>query len=173
MFRSGMIILAVFGLAWWMVGTSVVTGPLAAVAVVPGLAATVGVLLLARRAVAQGAPPSPPDGGVMRRFGWINIAQWAAIAATVAVCVACGVPSWIPVLVVSIVGVHFLPLATLFQQPEYRVTAALLIAAGGVAGVVGAAGGPPTVVRAIACIPTALALWGSAVWLLGRRTNAR
>ncbi|MGW4439119.1 DUF7010 family protein [Streptomyces sp. NPDC004596] len=168
-----MIILAVFGLAWWMVGISVVTGPLAAVAVVLGLAATVGVLLLARRAVPQGAPPSPPDGAVMRRFRWINIAQWAAIAVTVAVCVACGVPSWIPVLVVFIVGVHFLPLATLFQQPEYRVTAALLIAAGGVAGVVGAAGGPPTVVRAIACIPTALALWGSAVWLLGRRTDAR
>ncbi|MGY1433540.1 DUF7010 family protein [Streptomyces reniochalinae] len=168
-----MITLAVFGLAWWMVGTSVVTGPLATVAVVLGLAATVGVLLPARRTMAHGAPPSPPDAGVMRRFGWINIAQGAAIAATVAVCVACGVPSWIPVLVVFIVGAHFLPLATLFQQPEYRVTAALLIAAGGIAGVVGAAGGPPTVVRAIACIPTALALWGSAVWLLSRRTNAR
>ncbi|MFF9179049.1 DUF7010 family protein [Streptomyces sp. NPDC014793] len=141
--------------------------------VVLGLAATAGVLLLARRKVAQGAPPSPPDGAVMRRFGWINIAQWAAIAATVAACVACGAPSWIPVLVVFIVGMHFLPLATLFQQPEYRVTAALLIAAGGVAGVVGAAGGPPSVVHAMACIPTALALWGSAVWLLGRRTDAR
>ncbi|GAB3171277.1 hypothetical protein GCM10027162_12310 [Streptomyces incanus] len=109
----------------------------------------------------------------MRRFGWINIAQWAAIAATVVVCVACGVPSWIPVLVVIIVGVHFLPLATLFQQSEYRVTAAVLIAAGVAAGVVGTAGGPPTAVRATACIPAALALWGSAVWLLGRRTGTR
>ncbi|MFD7445042.1 hypothetical protein [Streptomyces sp. NPDC059909] len=70
-----------------------------------------------------------------------------------------------PVLIPPIVvGLHFLPLAAVFEQPRLRVLAALLIAAGASGMVVWLANGPDKTVRFMVGLISALCLWGMAIW---------
>lgn len=63
-----------------------------------------------------------------RAFLWINLAQWAALFAQGPVLAWAGHPAWSQAAVILIVGVHFLPLARVFDARQHYLTGALLIA---------------------------------------------
>ncbi|MCZ4095326.1 MULTISPECIES: hypothetical protein [unclassified Streptomyces] len=67
-------------------------------------------------------------------------------------------------LVAVVVGLHFLPLAAVFEQPGLRVPAALLVAAGAAAVAVWLGDGPDKTVRLAVGLISALALGGTALW---------
>jgi hypothetical protein len=74
------------------------------------------------------------------------------------------VPVLIPPLIAVVVGLHFLPLAAVFEQPRLRIPAALLIASGAAGMTVWLTNGPDETVRLVVGLISALSLWGMAVW---------
>ncbi len=165
MFKSGVGFLALFGLGWWLLASSAFGGSVRPAAVVAGCAVAVGLMLTARRVLpASAGGPFPADR--RRRFLQINVLQWLLILIIAQVCARAGTPVLIPPLIAIVVGLHFLPLAAVFEQPRLRVPAALLSAAGVAGVVVWLADGPDRTVRLVVCLVSALALWGMAVWTI-------
>ncbi|KUO18761.1 hypothetical protein [Streptomyces dysideae] len=163
MFKSGVGFLALFGLGWWLLGTSAFDGLTRQVLLGAGCAVTVGLMLTARRLLpASAGGPFPADR--RRRFNQINGLQWLLIIAIAAICSRAGVPVLVPPLIAVVVGLHFLPLAAVFEQPRLRVPAALLIAAGAAGLTVWLTGGEDSTVRLVVGLASALSLWGMAVW---------
>ncbi|CAL9540795.1 hypothetical protein [Streptomyces sp. enrichment culture] len=172
MFKSGVGFLALFGLGWWLLATSAFDGTARLVEVVVGCAVTLGLMLAARRFLPSSAGgPFPADR--RRRFNQINGLQWLLIVVIAVVCARAGAPVLIPALVAIVVGLHFLPLAAVFEQPRLRVPAALLVVAGASGLAVWLANGPDETVRLVVGAVSALSLWGMAVWTVaGAASNA-
>ncbi|MFI1225677.1 MULTISPECIES: hypothetical protein [unclassified Streptomyces] len=163
MFKSGVGFLALFGLGWWLLATSAFDGAARLVAVVAGCAVTVGLMLAARRSLpASAGGPFPADR--RRRFNQINALQWLLIVGIAVLCSRAAVPVLIPPLVAVVVGLHFLPLAAVFEQPRLRVPAALLVVAGASGVAVWLTDGPDRAVRLTVGLVSALCLWGMATW---------
>ncbi|NEB13399.1 hypothetical protein G3I32_31955 [Streptomyces coelicoflavus] len=163
MFKSGVGFFALFGLGWWLLATSAADGTARLVEVVAGCAVTVGVMLAARRFLpASAGGPFPADR--RRRFNQVNGLQWLLIVVIAVVCARAGTPVLVPPLVAIVVGVHFLPLATVFEQPRLRVPAALLVVAGAAGLAVWLTDGSDETVRLVVGVVSALSLWGLAVW---------
>ncbi|XKK58626.1 hypothetical protein HFP71_20585 [Streptomyces sp. ARC32] len=163
MFKSGVGFLALFGLGWWLLATSAFDSTARLVEVVAGCAVTVGLMLAARRLLpASAGGPFPADR--RRRFHQINGLQWLLIVVIAVVCARAGSPVLIPALVAIVVGLHFLPLAAVFEQPRLRVPAALLAVAGASGLAVWLTDGPDETVRLVVGAVSALSLWGMAVW---------
>ena len=89
----------------------------------------------------------------------------AAIAGTVAVLVVADLPQLVAPVVCAIVGIHFLPLARLFDQQEYRSTATGLLV-GAIGGLVIALFGPSDETsRVVVGACAAATLWVTSVLL--------
>lgn len=162
MFKSGVGFLALFGLGWWLLASSAFGGSVRPAVVVAGCAVAVGLMLTARRVLpASAGGPFPADR--RRRFLQINGLQWLLILVTAQVCARAGAPVLIPPLVAIVVGLHFLPLAAVFEQPRLRVPAALLSAAGAAGVAVWLVDGPDRTVRLVVGVVSALSLWGTAI----------
>jgi hypothetical protein len=73
------------------------------------------------------AVPIEPEGTriMMRRFGWVVTAEVAAFFVVARVCLAKHHWAWIVPLDLMVVGLHFLPLASLFRVPRYYAVGAL------------------------------------------------
>jgi hypothetical protein len=156
----GVIVLTLFGLAWWLVGASAAHGTAKSVLITLGPVAAAGILAAGwRRAPRSSAGPA--WGEVRRRFNLINATQWVAIIVAIGAADIAGVPSWIPALIAIIVGIHFLPLATLFDLPAYRVTAGLLIAIGAAGLTLGIADATPATLQSVVGLSAGLTLWGT------------
>ncbi|RJK98193.1 hypothetical protein [Vallicoccus soli] len=160
-------VLGPFGLLWGMVAASGAGGAAAALrvaAVVAAVLVVAGAVALARR-----RPPRPrslPEGW-HRRVGLVNAGQFVVIALVVVGCLVADAPQLVPPLVCLVVGVHFVPLARDFAQPEYRATAAGLCAAA-VAGLVLLAAVDAEASRLVVGAVAALVLWGSALRVASR-----
>lgn len=153
-----------FGFGWWLLATSAFDGGLARlVEVAVGCAVTLGLMLAARRFLPSSAG-GPFPAARRRRFNQINGLQWLLIVAIAVVCARAALPVLIPPLVAIVVGLHFLPLAAVFEQPRLRVPAALLAAAGALGMAVWLTNGPDTTVRLVVGLISALSLWGMAIW---------
>lgn len=163
MFKSGVGFLALFGLGWWLLATSTFAGSVRPAAMVVGCAVAIALMLTARRRLPASAG-DPFPAALRRRFLQVNGIQWLLILAVAQVCARTGTAGLIPPLVAVIVGLHFLPLAAVFEQPRLRVPAALLTAAGIAGLVVWLVDGPDTTVRLVVGLVSALSLWGTAVW---------
>ncbi|MFJ9034250.1 hypothetical protein ACIRQP_38510 [Streptomyces sp. NPDC102274] len=165
MFKSGVGFLALFGLGWWLLGTSAFGGAARLVAVAAGGAAAIGLMLAARRILSAVAEdPFTPER--RRRFYQINGVQWVLIAAVVMGCGRAGAPVLIAPLIALVVGLHFLPLAAVFEQSRLRVQAVLLIAVGAAGLVIWLADGPDQAVRLVVGLAAGLCLWGTAAWTI-------
>ncbi|MGW1901719.1 hypothetical protein ACWCQB_30885 [Streptomyces hirsutus] len=171
MFRSGVGFFALFGLGWWLLGSSAFDGLMRQVLVAVGCAVMVGLMLAARRFLPSSAG-GPFPVGRRRRFNQINGLQWLLIIAVAAVCRHVGVPVLIPPLIAVVVGLHFLPLAAVFEQPRLRIPAALLIASGAAGITVWLTNGPDETVRLVVGLISALSLWGMAVWTVAGAASA-
>jgi hypothetical protein len=95
-----------------------------------------------------------------RRYNLVGIVQAVAIGLTIAAHIVIGHPAFIPSVVSVIVGMHFFPLAPVFDQPQYALTGVALC-------VVGVLGAMTFVVaseqapRAFVGFAAAIALWAT------------
>ncbi|HEX2144347.1 MAG TPA: hypothetical protein VHG10_07560 [Glycomyces sp.] len=88
------------------------------------------------------------------------------IAAAILVLRALDLVDFLPGAIAIIVGVHFIPLATAFDEPMYRWTGVVMITAG-IAGLVAGTGGV-VLAGAVAGFGSAAALWVTGAALLKR-----
>lgn len=154
--------MALFALVWAAAGASGTRVPV----VVGAVAVAVTALAVALAVRSGSRPPGRPrrlphdwDHGV----GTVNVVQVVAIVAAIAILGTAGVPMLVPPVVCVIVGVHFLPLARLFDQPQYRWTGVLLCLVG-VGGLLALAlGSGPELSRALVGLSAATVLWGTSL----------
>ena len=146
------------------------------------IALLIGIALMSRGAVLRRtarAIPGSDDGSVMRArrrgFRLVLLAEVVLIAAAVVIPGVAGHPGLRVPLIAVVVGVHFVPLAMLFEAKSYYVVGALLCAVE----VVTLTLFPETVTRGSTTVElwwvitgfgAALILWGTALfaWIRGR-----
>lgn len=161
--RRGAYVFAVFGFLWAMAGSSI-AGEAAVAVLVVAAAISVAVAVLGHRFGNGGAGERRRElpEGWGRSVGVVNILQIVAIAAAVFGLSGAGFASLIPPVVCLIVGLHFIPLARLYDQRQYRWTAGLLslVALLGLGAVLWGAG-TETVLGGVG-LASAVILWGSA-----------
>lgn len=165
--RRGAIILGLFALVWAAAGASGLTASPSARTITYIVAAvlTVTAVVAGMRVNAYRKPQARRElpARWLRNVGFINIGQFVAIVAAIAILVAVGQPAWVPPVVAFIVGIHFVPLARQFGQPQYRWTGALLIVLG-IGGVVLLVAGPGAgLSRTVVGLGVAVVLWSSAL----------
>ncbi|RAS86425.1 DUF7010 family protein [Priestia endophytica] len=132
---SGVFFMAFFGTLWAYTGVMGLQGwwgvpLLLATAVIIGIALFIGGISLIRasRELKNQVSKADLKRGKSKRF-WFNIifvAEVLAIVITIAVCNTTRHSELIPLIIAIIVGVHFLPLAHLFQVRLYYFTGTLL-----------------------------------------------
>ncbi|GAB3272625.1 DUF7010 family protein [Arthrobacter pigmenti] len=163
--RHGILVLALFAILWAVVGASGLPPDLASGARITGVIISAAIIVVALR---PGRPMAErrrnqPDGWY-GRVGLINLVQAAAIALVVLGFITAQLPQLVPPVVSVIVGLHFFPLARLFDQPQYLWTAAGACAAG-IAGLLLIAGAGFETSRIAVGLGAALTLWLTTVWL--------
>ncbi len=124
--RRGAVTLSGFALAWAAAAGSGL--PVAALGWAVIAAGAVAALLSIRAALATSPGGDDPPPEAMRRFGLVNLAQAAVIAAVVVALIVADAVPFIPAAVCLVVGLHFIPLAPVFGQPLYRRLAVELVA---------------------------------------------
>ncbi|WP_244200627.1 hypothetical protein [Micromonospora arborensis] len=162
----GIITMIVYGLLWLIVGVTGLPVP-NGVRLALDLAAVVGagaLLVTCRRLQARGpARVRRVHPHSMRWFHLVNLAQTALILAAVFGLVRAGSPGLIVVAVCLVVGLHFLPLARIFDVPGYWWTGALLILVAAAGATAYELGTGNETVRAVVGLPAAVALWSTAL----------
>jgi hypothetical protein len=162
--RRGTVVLSVFALVWAFAGASGLASSGAAAAVeILAVPVTVAAIVLACR---KGAAPSPRAVNLpqnwARSVGVVNVVELAAILAVIAASNASGHPAFVPPAIALVVGLHFIPLARLYDQWQYKGTAALLCAVAALGFALLAAGLSGESVRAVVGLASAASLWASA-----------
>lgn len=130
----GVIFMAFFGTLWAGIGVKGLQGwgfPYVELAVIiTGIIIVIGGISLIH--ASQKMPDQVSEKGTRHlkrigfRFNMVFIAEGVLIGATVAICNAINQTDLIPGVIAIIVGIHFLPLASLFQIKLYYVTGSLL-----------------------------------------------
>ena len=118
------VISAVFG----VVALVAIDTPAASWALAGGILAVVGIvafgtLVIRRAGRLRAEPPGLVAQGLGRRFAWIVALEVAAFVIANSWAAATGRFALIPSLDLIIVGLHFFPLARLFQVPRYHLMA--------------------------------------------------
>jgi len=166
-----------FGAFWAATGLSTHHGAFAAVgyvitlAILGALVAAAGQLFRRARQINRTGHSSTDDRRhIRRRFLLIFIAEIAAMNVAAWLLVPDHMTYLIPVIAI-IVGVHFYPLAPLFNSPHYHLTGSVMALAGTAGCVVIALGYDGTACTTWACATCAVALWisGGISWHLARR----
>ncbi|BCJ48236.1 hypothetical protein GCM10010168_25960 [Actinoplanes ianthinogenes] len=169
---QGVFVMTGFGLFWAILAATGVSPAAAAIGLaVPAVATAIAVLVVALRWAAESVAR-----GTTRRvaehsrqvFTLVNVGQAVLILIAVFGLVRAGHPGLIPAAVCLVVGLHFLPLARVFDVRTYLATGALLIAVAVVGAVVYAAASDDALVRVVVGLPAAIALWTSSL-LIARR----
>jgi len=91
------------------------------------LAIMIGVLRVRTGRLVRSSPPPTAeemelDKKIGRRFGWVFGLEGAAILIAVVMLNAAGRGDYVICAIALIVGIHFLPLASLFEAPVYYMT---------------------------------------------------
>ncbi|MED4404100.1 DUF7010 family protein [Metabacillus fastidiosus] len=181
---SGVFFMALFGTLWAYTGIMGLQGwgvpLLLVIAVAIGIALFIGgvSLIRASRELTNQVSKTDLIRGKRTRF-WFNIiftAEGLAIAITIAVSNITRHSELIPVVIAIIVGVHFLPLAPLFQVRLYYFTGALLCLLAIITWLfvpvkITLGEHQINAFMSVVGFGSALILWGTglAIWLMGRR----
>lgn len=131
----GALVLTFFGAIWALAALGNRPGTPAWAYGVVALISLALVIGSIARFVSAAKIPSPPDDAPEVQHGraigiWFSVvfaAEFLLIAAAAIILARMGQPLLIPIIVCAIVGIHFFPLARLFQVPVYWVTGALLV----------------------------------------------
>lgn len=162
-------ILTLFGVAWWFVGTVTLEGATRVAVLALGLVFAAALLVVAVRTLGTAGEREAYERAY-RTLVWSNLAQGLGIAVVIVLGNITGQQGWIPALIALVVGAHFFPLSRAFGHPEYRGTGALLIAVGVVGCVTAVAGGSVSAVLTLVGLCSAAVLWATTLWHL--RTDA-
>ncbi|MEV5460734.1 hypothetical protein AB0L17_20955 [Streptomyces cellulosae] len=170
--RRGTVVLSVFALVWAFAGAS---GTGAATDAVPVAVEAVALVITAVAlylGLRKDVRPSPRTVDLpanwARGVGLVNGVELLAIVAVIAAANASGHPEYVPAGIALVVGLHFFPLARLYDQWQYRWTGALLTAVAVVGAVLVLAGLSAESVRAVVGLACAAVLWASACHLAVR-----
>ena len=160
----GAIVFAVMGGIWLGVASLTTLDqpltPLFGIVIVIGLLIAAGVRVLRAHGSAMRKPePGSPQARAVRWFNIINGMQWTAVVLLILALNAIGHPEWIVPGVIAVVGLHFLPLASLFHYPPHAYTGAALLAIA----VAEPAFASPSPNHPLAAVGTGLVLWLSAL----------
>ena len=150
--------LAPFALLWSLVAISGLPASWVWPTRVAAVAITAAVLFAPGRTGTRERVRHQPDGW-LTRVGLVNLAEVGAIAVAVVIFAATGVPEFVPPIACLIVGLHFLPLKRLFDQPEYRGTAIGLICGAALGLAVLTLGSAPELSRIVVGAVAASTLW--------------
>jgi hypothetical protein len=161
-----MMFLGFFGTWWTITGCQGLYGasiPVVTAAAIVGLSIFFVGLYLSSTSVQrpQEEQPEALQWGRTRTFRNVNIVQWAAIAALIVTLNVIGHGEWLFPGIMSIVGLHFLPLARLFPASKTNnfITGLVLVAVALIYPFV-AAGGPQSPWGPLVA---GLILWASAL----------
>jgi hypothetical protein len=125
---KGAVILAFFGAAWVVAGLlesrRASAAAISVVCLSALLIAGVALAQLRRRPLRSFASPFN-----LRAYGIINAIQWSLIFATAAVLPAVGYRAWVAPVSIMIVGLHFLPLARMFDTLYYATGLSMMVLA--------------------------------------------
>ncbi|ETP70362.1 hypothetical protein G159_02195 [Planococcus glaciei CHR43] len=129
---NGVFFMAIFGALWAYTGIMGLQKPagttrwLLAIAVLVGVGFCVAGFLLMRSARRFPGGGQKPGKRHLLKFNLIFAAEGVSIATVNLICNATGNLNLLPILVAVIVGLHFLPLASLFRVKLYYATGLLL-----------------------------------------------
>jgi len=174
----GAAIMFVFGVLWLLVGLSggrFSPPPVRISLAVGGVLLAIWIAAQAVRAarIARSALPPTPEQAALdrqtgRRFGRINAFQWGAIGAAILGLNVLHRTGFIAPVIAIIVGLHFFPLARLFQRPSYYATGIV----GCAIGVSGFLISEPSVRLSVAGLSFGLLLWLTVVDVLVRLSTS-
>jgi hypothetical protein len=129
----GAMFLSFFGTIWLMLGclcnstrydlAAIVSGAI-------GLGIFSAALVAAARLRKQRPAKAEPTLAELRRdrtFNRINIVQWVVCGLSALALNLTGHPEWIMASIILVVGLHFFPLAKLFQRPSHHVMGTILV----------------------------------------------
>ena len=165
--RSGAIYMSVFAF-FWAVGPPPIDGAAArTVVLVSAVCLTALTVVLALRV--RGGPPRDLVSDWQRRYNRVVLVELGVIAIVVVALLVLGATEVIAPVVCLVVGLHFLPLATLFRQPAYRWTGVALTGVAALGLVLALTSGGDAG-RTVVGFGAAAALWlTSATVAIGRR----
>jgi hypothetical protein len=172
---AGTGIIAFFALGWTSMGTTGMPVVLVRTLFGAGVVLTlVFFVLAARMHRSAAAVPVPVDdpltAGVRRttgrRFGLVLALEWGGCAVIAVVLARTGHTEALPALIALIVGLHFLPLASLFRVPGYRVTGAVMCAVAVVGAVIAQLASAASLWMVIPGLGSAVTLYATAVHLV-------
>ena len=167
MHRRGALVLSAFATIWAAAGISAIgSAPLVPMLWLTAVVVTGLTVVLALRRGTTSAPARPRriPVGWRRRLGLVNLLQAAGIGLSIALLVMIGRQTLIPAAVCAIVGVHFFPLARIFDESLYAWTGALLLAVS-VGGMIVLAAVDGQASRAVVGLGAAAVLWAAALCL--------
>ncbi len=129
---TGALVLTCFGAIWGL------QGPQVMIVITPSVTAALLVLILKTRQAVRRLPQakeSPEEQGqfqqTSRRFGIVVGIEFAAIATAIVLLMFLKHPEFTAPVICLIVGLHFLPLASLFQVRVYTLVGVALLLLGG------------------------------------------
>jgi hypothetical protein len=155
----GSLILAGFG-AIWLVLSFYAKEMLNAATILYVLAGLLMLLAGSAKLMRAAArwPRQPDSPSHNRAFGWINALQWIAVFIVVQILTRLHLDAYTVSAIAGIVGLHFLPLATLFKNRLHYVTGSAMVAwAAGTA-----LFAPPQQMQGDAAMGAGVILWASA-----------
>jgi hypothetical protein len=126
-----MMFLGFFGTWWTLIGCWGYYGasvPMITLAVITGLSIMMTGWALNSEPSSAQALLTVRDRRRQQVFRWVNVAQWVAIVLLIVVLNVISRTEWIVPGILLIVGVHFLPLARLFDSRLNAITGIVLIA---------------------------------------------
>ena len=167
----GAMFYSTFGGAW--IGFAAWNGLETPVPALIGIvAATLAILWLAfrqfqnNRSALESEPKTPATERRDRWFHIVNAGQWVVILIVGNVLANMGLGKWVIPAAIFIIGLHFIPLAALFQNQAHYVTGGALI----LASVIYPALTAPT--NPIGALCAGLILWASALWVVRPALNS-
>lgn len=163
--RRGGTFLLIFGAVWAIVGVSgaialgwVAAGGITTAALVAGAL----LYVLARGRVVDSSRQPQVMASHKRWFFWVNVAQWLSIAGVIIFWNLTGLPQFIAPTIALVVGLHFWPLARVFDQPAMKTLGVGMSVVAGL-GLATAAGFGMEAGQAVAGLGSAVVLWSGTI----------
>lgn len=128
----GFVVLTGFGAVWWLMAAGQLDGGVRIALLALGSVILAGLIARMVMATEGAVATSTPAGADIdrrdREFRTIGIIETVAILVGVFGLSRLSHPEWIPVWCALVIGVHFMPLARVFDVAEYRVTGLAFVA---------------------------------------------
>ena len=108
-------------------------------------------------------PDTPEARRTARLFHIVNFGQWIVIVVVGNILANIGLSAWVLPMVMLVVGLHFFPLARLFNAPSRAVTGVALV----LVAILYPFLAPNGPADPVGCLCAGAVLWASAIWSMG------